>query len=73
VHPTACTSSIRQEQIILATQEADVFEFPAAEYEIEQKPHLGLAVAVYINRGTDTPQHSVASIAYVNFDKVMLG
>jgi hypothetical protein len=73
VHPTACTTSIRQEQIILATQEADVFEFPAAEYEIEQKPHLGLAVAVYINRGTDTPQHSVASIAYVNFDKVMLG
>jgi hypothetical protein len=73
LHPTACTSSIRQEQVILASQEAEVFEFPAAEYEIEQKPHLGLAVAVYINRGGDARQHSVASIAYVNFEQLMQG
>ena len=73
VHPTACTSSMRQQQLVLATHATEVFEFPAAEYEIEQKPHLGLAVTVYINKGTDTPQHTVASIAYVNFDKLMQG
>ena len=73
VHPTACTSSMRQDQLILATQDAEVFEFPAADYEIEQKPHLGLAVTVYINRGTEAPQHTVASIAYVSFDKLMQG
>ena len=73
VHPTACTSSLRQSQLILATQEAEMFEFPAAEYEIEDKPHLGLAVTVYINKGQAAAQHSVASIAYVNFDKLMQG
>ena len=73
VHPTACTSSLRQSQMILATEEAEMFEFPAAEYEIEHKPHLGLAVTVYINKGQAAAQHSVASIAYVNFDKLMQG
>jgi hypothetical protein len=73
VHPTACSSSMRQQQVVLATQATELFEFPPAEYEVELKPHLGLAVTVYINKGTETPQHTVASIAYVNFDKLMQG
>jgi hypothetical protein len=73
LHPTACSGSMRPEQLIIATKEAEVFEFPAAEYEIEHKPHLGLAVTVYMNKGTDIVQHTVASIAFVNFDKLLLG
>jgi hypothetical protein len=42
LHPTACTRSLRQEQMILASQQTEVFEFPAGDYEVEQKPHLGL-------------------------------
>jgi hypothetical protein len=73
LHPTACTSSMHETQFILATQDPEIFEFPAAEYEIGLHPHLGLAVTVYINKGTDTPQHTIASIAYANFDKLMQG
>ena len=73
VHPTACTSSLRQDQVILATQDAEVFEFPGAEYDVELKPHLGLAVTVYINKGKEQPQHTVASIVYANFDQLMRG
>jgi len=73
LHATACTSSMREAQVILATPEDEVFEFPAADYEIELKPHLGLAVTVYINKGTNCTQHTIASIAYAHLDKVMQG
>lgn len=72
VHPTVCSSSMRQEQVALAPQEGTVmFQFPAASYEFEHKPHLGMAVTLYINKSMDSIQHTVASIAYVNFDKIM--
>jgi hypothetical protein len=72
VHPTICASSMRQEQVALAPEQGTVmFQFPAASYEFEHKPHLGMAVTLYINKSTDSIQHTVASIAYVNFDKIM--
>lgn len=72
VHPTVCSSSMRQEQLVLAPEEGTViFQLPASTYEFEQKPHLGLAVTLYINKSMDSMQHTVASIAYVNFDKIM--
>jgi hypothetical protein len=64
---------MRKDQFILASEDSEVFEFPAGQYEVEQKPHLGLAVTVYINKSKQTPQHTVACIAHVNFDKLMLG
>ena len=73
LHPTACTASLRQDQLLLASPQTEVFEFAAADYEVQLKPHLGLAVTVYINKGTETPQHTVASIAYVAFDELMKG
>ena len=73
LHPTACTSSMHETQFILATPDTEVFEFPAAEYDVAMQPHLGLAVAAYINKGTDAPKHMIASIAYANLDKLMQG
>ena len=72
VHPTVCSSAMRQEQLVLAPEQGTaMFQFPAASYEFEHKPHLGMAVTLYINKSMDSVQHTVASIAYVNFDKIM--
>ena len=35
LHHTACTDSLRQHQLMLAPEPLEVFEFPAAESEIE--------------------------------------
>lgn len=72
VHPTVCATPIRQDQVVLAPEQGTVmFQFPACSYEFEHKPHLGLAVVLYINKALQGMQHTVASIAYVNFDKIM--
>jgi len=72
VHPTVCGTSMRQEQVVLAPMQGTVmFQFPAASYEFEHRPHLGMAVTLYINKATEGMQHTVASTAYVNFDKIM--
>ena len=55
LHPTACTSSMRKDQFMIASADSEIFEFPTAQYEIEQKPHLGVAVTVYINKGKQIP------------------
>ena len=72
VHPTVCTSPMRQDQVVLAPEQGTViFQLPACAYEFEQKPHLGMAVTLYINKSMDGVKHTVASIAYVNFDRIM--
>ena len=72
VHPTVCTSAMRQDQVVLAPEQGTVlFQLPACTYEFEQKPHLGMAVTLYINRAATGVQHTVATIAYVNFDRIM--
>ena len=73
IHPTMCASPIGPDQLVLSQDGAITFEFPTKTYEIHDKPHLGLAITLYINRSADSIQHSVATIAYVNFDKVMSG
>ena len=73
VHPTMCTSPMTLEQLMLSQEGVSMFEFPATTYEIKAQEHLGLAVTMYINRSKDSVQHSVASIAYVNFDQIMSG
>ena len=73
IHPTMCTTPMALEQLVLAPKETLMFEFPAAAYEIKTQDHLGLAVTMYINRAKEGVQHSVASIAYVNFDQIMSG
>ena len=54
IHPTVCTRCMRQEQLVLATEATDMFQFPACTYEFKQQPHLGMAVTVYINKGRDS-------------------
>jgi len=73
MHPTVCTRCMRPEQLVLATEATDMFQFPACTYEFKQQPHLGMAVTVYINKSKDSVQHSVATTAYVNFDEIMTG
>jgi hypothetical protein len=73
VHPTMCTSPMTLEQLMLSQEGVSMFEFPATTYEVKAQEHLGLAVTMYINRSKDSVQHSVASIAYVNFDQIMSG
>lgn len=73
VHPTVCTSCMGPEQLGLSQQGAVMFEFPASTYEFKHQPHLGMAVTLYINRGVECVQHSVAAIAYANFEKIVTG
>lgn len=73
IHPTMCATPIGPDQLMLAQEGAITFEFPAKTYEIHDKQHLGVALTLYINKSTDGVNHSVASIAYVNFDTIMSG
>jgi len=73
IHPTMCASPIGPDQLVLSQDGAITFEFPSKTYEVHDKQHLGLAIALYINKSADSVQHSVASIAYVNLDKIMSG
>ena len=73
IHPTMCATPIGPDQLMLAQGGTMTFEFPAKTYEVHEKEHLGLAVTLYINKGTDSVNHSVACIAYVNFDQIMSG
>jgi len=73
IHPTMCASPIGPDQLVLSQDGAITFQFPEKTYEIHEKEHLGIAVTIYINKSTDSINHSVASIAYVNFDSIMSG
>jgi len=73
IHPTMCAAPIGPDQIVLSQDGAVTFGFPEKTYEIHDKEHLGVAVTLYINKSTDSIQHSVASIAYVNLDTIMSG
>lgn len=73
LHPTVSACCMGPEQLVLSQDGAVMFEFPASAYEFKHQPHLGLAVTLYINRGKDCVQHSVAAMAYANFEKILTG
>lgn len=73
IHATMCPNSMAQDQLVLSHDGVVMFEFPARAYEVHDKEHLGMAMTLYINKGKDSVQHSVASTAYANFDQIMSG
>jgi hypothetical protein len=74
IHPTVCGKSIKSDQIVLNQElSGEMFQFPAATYEFEHQPHLGLALTLYINKSTVSVEHCIAAVAYVNYDVLMTG
>jgi len=73
IHATMCADSLAQDQLVLSQDGAVMFEFPTRSYEVQDKEHLGMAVTLYINKGKESIQHSIASVAYINFDQIMSG
>ena len=74
IHPTVCGKSIKSDQIVLNQElNGEMFQFPAATYEFEHQPHLGLALTLYINKSTVSVEHCIAAVAYVNYDVLMTG
>ena len=47
IHPTVCTRCMRSEQLVLATEGTNMFQFPACTYEFKQQPHLGPYIYIY--------------------------